>query len=129
MDRFRRFLGACLIAALLPSASCALQRTFGLDSAGKLITETYPTEPDRVQLLRPPSDYEDAYRMLMLRCAAVEAEQTQVLRRAYFGRVPPPPPWLGSTRSKTAVATRKTAAASSRWRQWSRAVWRCWGRR
>ena len=87
MDRFRRFLGACLIAALLPSASCALQRTFGLDSAGKLITETYPTEPDRVQLLRPPSDYEDAYRMLMLRCAAVEAEQTQVLRRAYFGRV------------------------------------------
>lgn len=87
MDRFRSFLGACLIAALLPSSSCALQRTFGLDAAGKLVTETYPTEPDRVQLLRPPSDYEDAYRMLMFRCAAVEAEQTQVLRRAYFGRL------------------------------------------
>lgn len=78
---------ACALAALLPSAGCALQSTFGLDAAGKLITETYPTDPERVQVLRPPNDFEDAYRILMFRCAAVEAEQTRVLRRAYLGRL------------------------------------------
>ena len=87
MDRFRTLLGVCVLAALLPIAGCSLQRTFGIDAQGKLITETYPTQPERVQILRPPSDYEDAYRMLMFRCSAVEAEQTRVLRRAYYGRL------------------------------------------
>lgn len=76
-----------MLAAMLQLTGCSLQRTFGIDAAGKLITETYPTEPERVQILRPPSDYEDAYRMLMFRCSAVEAEQTRVLRRAYYGRL------------------------------------------
>lgn len=80
-------VGACALTTFLCTTGCSLQRTFGIDAAGKLMVETYPTEPDRVQILRPPSDFEDAYRMLMFRCSAVEAEQTRVLRRAYYGRL------------------------------------------
>lgn len=78
---------ACLLAACAPISGCALQSTFGLDKTGKLMIESYPAEPDRVQIMRPPDDFEDAYRMLMFRCSAVEAEQTRVLRRAYYGRL------------------------------------------
>lgn len=87
MDRFCVSLAVTVLTAFLPIAGCSLQRTFGIDAQGKLVTETYPTEPERVQILRPPSDYEDAYRMLMFRCSAVEAEQTRTLRRAYYGRM------------------------------------------